>query len=374
MIDTLYVFFRGASGFAFIAMGVGFFVEPGNQRVRKAFGILFAGLGALFMFSWLSEYWILPVFLDSFMVIAAVFMISQALFEISLYLFGDEKIHGSRLWVYRIGAAWSLALWLLPFLDRALGLPVLHTSVEDARPMALFQTISTTGLYAWPVAITIISLLAGKWRLSDIPDKPGARKTLAIGVAGLIIIFGLIGTGLILSSQALYRAGHLALEFMMLTWAFYYRARPDSFLKARKQIGLQHKQRQNLSPAETARIAERLQRLVKDEHVCTESSLDLRILARKMHIPSYRMSAYFNSRLGMSFPEWLNAARINYVCSLLKEDSSLSILEISMEAGYASKAVFNSQFLKRTGMSPSEYRALMTSNSGIVSTKQDAPV
>ncbi len=374
MIDTLYVFFRGASGFAFIAMGAGFFVEPGNQRVRKAFGILFAGIGSLFMFSWLSVYWILALPLDNFLVIAAVFMISQALFEISLYLFGDEKIHGSRRRVYRIGAAWSLALWLLPFLDSALGLPVLHASVEDARPMALFQTISSTAVYAWPVAITIISLRAGKWRLSDIPDKPGARSILAIGAAGLVIIFGFIGTGLILSSQTLYRSGHLALELMMLAWGFYYRARPDAFLRARRQIGQRHKQRQSLSPAEAALIAERLQFLVQNEHVYTESSLDLRILARKMRIPSYRMSAYFNTRLGMSFPEWLNAARIDYVCRLLKKDSGLSILEVSMEAGYASKAVFNSQFLKRTGMSPSEYRTRATTNSGIVLAKQDDPV
>lgn len=371
MIDTLYVFFRGASGFAFIAIGIGFFVEPGNERVRKAFGVLFAGLGALFMFSWMSEYWLLDVFLDNFLVLAAVFMISQALFEISLYLFGDEKIRGSRRRVYRTGAAWSLALWLLPFLDKALGLPVLHVSVEDARPMALFQTISSTGLYAWPVAITVISLLAGKWRLSDIPDKPGTRRVLATGAAGLIIIFGLIGTGLLLSSQPLYRAGHLALGLMMLAWAFYYRARPDAFLKARQQIGQQHKQRQDLSPAEADRITERLHKLVNEERFHTNPSLDLRILARKVRIPAYRMSAYFNTRLGMSFPEWLNAARIDHVCRMLEANSGLSILEISIEAGYASKAVFNSQFLKRTGMSPSEYRARAATNSGIVLTKQD---
>jgi len=374
MIDTLYVFFRGASGFAFIAMGVGFFVEPGNQRARKAFGALFMALGFAFLFSWLSEYWVLPLILDNFLVIAAVFVISQSLFEMSLYLFGDEKIRGLRRRIYRIGAIWSLTLWALPVLDNILGLPVLRTSVEDARPMALFQSISSTGLYAWPVAITIISLLAGKWRLSDIPDKPGARKVLAIGTAGLIIIFGLIGTGLILSSQALYRFGHLALGLMMLAWAWYYRARPDAFLKARQQIGQRHKQRQNLSPEEAARIAERLQRLVQAEHVFTDPALDLRTLARKMRIPAYRMSAYFNSSLGMSFPEWLNAARIDHVCRLLKEDSRLSILEISMEAGYASKAVFNSQFLKKTGMSPTEYRTRVASNSGINLTNQDAPV
>ncbi len=374
MIDTLYVFFRGASGFAFIAMGVGFFVEPGNQRVRKAFGALFMALGFVFMFSWLSEYWVLPMILDNLLVIAAVFVISQSLFEMSLYLFGDEKIQGMRRRIYRIGAFWSLALWALPVLDYILGLPVLRTSVEDARPMALFQTISQTGIYLWPAAITIISMLAGRWRPSDIPNKPGATRALLMGTAGLVPIFGLIAAGIILPSQILYRTGHLALGLMMLAWAWYYRARPDTFLKARQQIGLQHKQLRSLSPEEAIRIDERLQRLVQSDQVYTDPLLDLRILARKMRIPAYRMSAYFNTRLGMSFPEWLNAARVDYVCRLLEKDAGLSILEISLEAGYSSKAVFNSQFLKRTGMSPSEYRARAQVNSGIILTKQDDPV
>lgn len=371
MIDTLYVFFRGSSGFAFISMGVGFFVEPGNQRVRKAFGALFMALGFAFMFSWLSEYWVLPLILDNFLVIAAVFVISQSLFEMSLYLFGDEKIHGSRRRVYSIGAIWSLILWVLPILDYMLKLPVLRTSVEDARPMALFQTISQTGIYLWPAAITIISMLAGKWRPSDIPNKPGATRALLMGTAGLFPIFGLIAAGISLPSRILYRTGHLALGLMMLAWAWYYRARPDTFLKARQQIGQQHTQRLSLSPEEAIRIDERLRRLVQSDHVHTDPLLDLRILARKVRIPAYRMSAYFNTRLGMSFPAWLNAARIDHVCRLLEKDADLSILEISLEAGYSSKAVFNNQFLKRTGMSPSEYRARAVVNSGIVSTKQD---
>jgi len=357
MIDTLYIFFRGAGGFAFMAIGAGFLVEPGKQRVRKAFGVLFAGLGALFMFSWLSAYWILPLHLDNFLVISAVFMISQALFEISLYLFGDEKIHGSRRRVYQTGAAWSLVLWLLPFLDRAFGLPVLRASVEDARPMALFQTISTAGMYAWPVVITIISMNAGKWRPSDIPNKPGATRALLVGTTGLIPVFGIITAGLVLSSHALYRTGHAALGLMMLAWCFYYRARPDAFLFARREIGQRHKQLESLSPGEVDRIAGHLKHLVEIDHVFKDPSLDLRILARKMRIPAYRMSAYFNTKLGMSFPAWLNATRIDYVCRLLKTNSRLSILAISLEAGYASKAVFNNQFLKLTGMSPSEYRA-----------------
>jgi AraC-like DNA-binding protein len=40
----------------------------------------------------------------------------------------------------------------------------------------------------------------------------------------------------------------------------------------------------------------------------------------------------------------------------MAERPDLTILEISLEAGYRSKASFNEQFGKIVGMSPSEYR------------------
>ena len=371
MIDTLYVFSRGAFGFAFMVIGAGSLVEPGRKHASKALSALYMALGFVFLFSWLSEYWILPFVLDNFLLIAAVFVISQGMFEISLYLFGDEKIRGLRSKVYKIGAAWSLLLWILPFLDHIFRLPVLNTSVEDERPMAFFQMLSSSGVYVWPVAITIISMRAGKWRPSDIPNKPGATRALLIGITSLVPIFSLTAAGLLLASQTLYRTGQLALQVLLLLWFFYTRARPDTFLKARQQIGQQHKQRQSLSPAEREQIADRLQRLVQTEQVYRDASLSVQTLARKMRIPAYRLSAYFNSELGMTFPEWLNATRIDYVCRLLENTPNLSILEVSMEAGYSSKAVFNHQFLKRTGLNPKEYRARATANSGIVSTNQD---
>ena len=371
MIDTLYVFSRGAFGFAFMVIGAGSLVEPGRKHASKALSALYLALGFVFLFSWFSEYWILPFILDNFLVIAAVFVISQGMFEISLYLFGDEKIRGLRSRVYKVGAVWSLLLWLLPFLDHIFRLPVLNTSVEDARPMAFFQTLCSSGVYIWPVAITIISMRAGKWRPSDIPNKPGATRALLIGITSLLPIFGLTAAGLFLSSQVLYRMGQMALQVLLLLWYFYTRACPDIFLKARQQIGQQHKQRQSLSPVEIALIADRLQRLVQTEQVYRDTSLSVQTLARKMRIPAYRLSAYFNSEIGMTFPAWLNATRIDYVCRLLENAPNLSILEVSMEAGYSSKAVFNHQFLKRTGLSPREYRVRATANSGIVSTNQD---
>jgi len=356
VVQTLYYFLRGATGFSFLILGAGFLVEPGRQRVRRAFGTLFMALGMVFLLSWLSEYWELPQMIDNLLIVSIVFAISQSLFEISLYLFGDEAVKGSRRVVYLVGAGWSLLLWLLPLLDLVFRLPRLGVSVEDGAQMALFQSISMTAVYAWPIAITVLSFRAGRWHLADIPRGPGAGRAMLHGFAGLMVILATIGVGLIISSATLYRAGHTALELMMLAWFFFYRARPDAFLEARKEIEQRHSQREMIGPEEAARIADRLKHLVDVDRVFVNPDLDLKSLASAMRIPSYRLSSYFNSVLHLSFSEWLNATRIASVCRLLMERPELNILEVSMEAGYASKTVFNGQFQRRVGMSPTEYR------------------
>jgi AraC-like DNA-binding protein len=158
------------------------------------------------------------------------------------------------------------------------------------------------------------------------------------------------------SSTPAYRGGHAALQLMMLSWFLYYRANPDAFRRARKEIELQHAQREALGPEEAAEIARRLRKAVDADSVHALPELSLSTLARRLRVPTYKLSAYLNGTLGMSFPAWLNAARIERVQRLLLERPGASILDISMEAGYASKAVFNSQFRRLVGMSPREYR------------------
>jgi AraC-like DNA-binding protein len=356
MLDELYLFSRGASGFALLAIGAGLLAEPGLPRVRRAFGTLFLALGTAFLLSRLSESWLLPIALDNLLVVGVVYAISQSMFEIGLYLFGDETVRGSRRAVYLVGAVWSLLLWLLPALDLVFDFPVLRLNMEDSRPMALFQSISSIGVYAWPIAITLASLRYGRWRLADWPHGPGAARAVFAGIAGAIGILVLIGVALILDSRALYRAAHSALEALMLTWYFYYQANPGIFLRARREIGQRHQQREKIDPAEAGRIAGRLKQAVEVDHLCANPRLSLQSLAKAIRIPSYRLSAYFNTVLGVSFPEWLNAARIERVKQLLDEYPERTILDIAMAVGYASKAVFNSQFQRRLGMSPSAYR------------------
>ena len=216
MLDTLYDFFRSSCGFALMVVGAEALVEKGSHRVRRSFGVLFLSVGSAFVFSWISGYALLPLPLDNLVVIAIVFSISQAFFEICLYLFGDEAHRGTRRMIYAVGATCAALVWLVPFLDAILGLPVLRVSVEDARPMALFQTVSSFGVYAWPIAISIIAMRAARWRPADIPRGPGAVRALLVNLAIILGVLSFISAAVLVGSRGLYRLGHSALQLVLV--------------------------------------------------------------------------------------------------------------------------------------------------------------
>jgi AraC-like DNA-binding protein len=369
MLDALYTQFRSASGFALMVVGVGFLVEPARQRVRMAFGTMFVCVGFLFFWSAFSEQFPLPAALDSFLLLAIVYAQSQALLEIVLFLFGGEAVVGRRRLLYIVGAIWSALLWFLPFLDSILGLPALRVSIEDGRRMAFFQTISTSAIYLWPVFIVVAAFMISRWSLSDVPRNSPALRPVLFASWGLIAVLSMIGVAMACSHRPAYRIGHLALEGLLIVWYFYIRANPDTFAKAREAIGDEYRTHHRFSDAEAADIDSRLKRFVSRRNVFADPDLDLPALAKRADLPAYRLSAYFNSRLGQSFSDWLNAVRIDYVKELLETRRDLSILAISMEAGYASKTAFNSQFLRRVGMKPSEYRAKFFASKGADSAK-----
>jgi two-component system, response regulator YesN len=91
-----------------------------------------------------------------------------------------------------------------------------------------------------------------------------------------------------------------------------------------------------------------------DEHY--SRALTLTEVAREFHFnPSY-LSNYFALQNKEGFNEYLNRVRIEKACQLLKEDSSLSISEISSLVGYSDHSYFTRVFRKLMGISPSQYR------------------
>ena len=66
-------------------------------------------------------------------------------------------------------------------------------------------------------------------------------------------------------------------------------------------------------------------------------------------------SRLFSSQLGMSYTEYLDNIKIRHAQILLAQ-SKKSIMEIAGETGYCHGNYLNSQFKKKVGMTPGEYR------------------
>lgn len=357
--ESLYWFSRGAIGFSLIVGGAAIILSPERDRAQRCLATIFASVGFLFCISALGLAYRVPDALGSFIVIAAILALSQAQFELSLYLFGDEGRRGLVRPVLLAGIGWSLLVWGLPFLDTPLGWGAAGPNMENGLRLGILHNAASIAIYAWPIAVSLIAVGTGHHSLRDIPIRKPGTGILVRSTLSLILVLFVILAGAALSSVVLYRAGHAALELLTLSMYLFSVSRPDLFSLAGREIREARERNLKLSEEEARFILERIVRVAASPSIPYRQGLDLRGLAAIVKVPPYRLSICFNDRLKTSFPAWLNALRIERARRLMIEEPDRSILEIATGIGYGSRAVFNSQFLRIVGMTPSEYRRTM---------------
>jgi AraC-like DNA-binding protein len=81
-------------------------------------------------------------------------------------------------------------------------------------------------------------------------------------------------------------------------------------------------------------------------------------IAAEMGLKSYKLTEIINRGLKTNFYDLINGLRVERAMNLMRDPSKnhLNLLGIAMESGFNSKSVFNDQFRRLTGMTPSEYR------------------
>jgi AraC-like DNA-binding protein len=356
VLDILYAALREAAAFSLLVGGASLLLAPRREMVRRWLGLLFTSIGTLFGLSALDTVVHVQEDLSNLIILPCILALSQALYEIELYLFGDARRKKTPRQVLIIGAAWSAFLMLLPFLDYLGGAKILIRSVEDSASLGPFHRFTSLAAYTLPIAIAATAARTGHYSLRDIPGQAPETRVLIGGVLAYAAILLVIVAGIACGSIPVYRAGHSALELLTIVWFLFASARPDVFSQARREIGEEHKKNLVLGEDEARTIGERIERTAANPTVICRSELDLRILAGIIKVPPYRLSIYFNTNLKLSFPSWINSIRIELVQRRMRERPDLSILAIATEAGYSSKSSFNSHFSKNVGMSPSEYR------------------
>ncbi|HVP28931.1 MAG TPA: helix-turn-helix transcriptional regulator [Myxococcota bacterium] len=84
--------------------------------------------------------------------------------------------------------------------------------------------------------------------------------------------------------------------------------------------------------------------------------LSMATLAARVGVSERQASRLFHAELGMSFRDWATGLRLERAQALLVE-TELPIIEVGAETGWSSLAHFTSLFRRRSGMTPSAYRA-----------------
>lgn len=356
MVDFLYEFLRTALAAGIVMGGATMAFAQGADRGRILFGRLNMLAGGLFMFSALSARVVLPVDLDNLSYQTLMFAQGLAVLDIILFLFGGERREGGKRVSIIVGAAYCGLLTVIPMLDYALGLRATVGNVEDGFLRAPFHAGALAAAYAWPIGAATTGLVLARWKLRDVEGSHRESRLMAgaLGVLLPLLVAALVG--LALEWKAFYRIDQLALQAFLILGHLYVTRNPRAVELLRDEIGEEHVRRLSLSESEMARIDGRLAAIVEEGSLLRDENFGLQGLAEAIGLPAYRLSAYFSRRLSSSFPAWRNARRIDFVKARMAERPDMTILDISLEAGYRSKASFNDQFQRLVGMSPSEYR------------------
>ncbi len=209
------------------------------------------------------------------------------------------------------------------------------SSLEEVR-LNWLMYLSVAGIAVWIIFLTENTLLAFGINLSNfvLTSVCGGIYVYAIGYYGLLKseVFAAPGVGT--TMQEIFEAA------------------VGESAPAGKYT------RSGLDQQTITLLAGKLAHLMDEKKPYTDSSLTLTKLAAMLSISPHNLSEVINTQFGKNFYDFVNGYRIEQVKCDLSDPakSNLKILSIAFDAGFNSKASFNSIFKASAGTTPSEYR------------------
>lgn len=88
-----------------------------------------------------------------------------------------------------------------------------------------------------------------------------------------------------------------------------------------------------------------------------KNKITLRIVADELYVNLSYLSSLFKKEMGKGFTEYINDIRLRHTQDLL-ENTNLSLMDISTDAGFDCQSYFTKVFKNKTGITPSEYRKI----------------
>lgn len=262
-------------------------------------------------------------------------------------LVGGERANNHRWLLHLIPAALVLGLWVskapvLWLLDYliigsfavylAFTLKLLIGGQQRLQHLAQYAEAA----YRWLLILAVlmaINLLVELLVYLDLRSGVPLNQSWAIVVgAGVFLIFHSVTLLLVITRAPLMEWMH-ALQDLRLS-----KTKPMSDTQARDIFG-------------------RWERVVMERELYKrEGGVTLEQAGRILVIPARQISQAINRIYGGSFSQYLNDCRVKAAQALLRDNADMSITTLMMEAGFSTKSNFNKEFLRVTGLSPSDYR------------------
>lgn len=181
----------------------------------------------------------------------------------------------------------------------------------------------------------------------------------------VIILFMSLGVSILqyFGNLLIFKSGLVVLIISILVFIsrIFFQAFEDPGLFVRKDV-----RRYRSNPIEREKqdaIQIKIKEAMDVERIFLNSELTIDDLASAINEGSRSVSQVINERFEQSFFDLVNTYRVQESERIFKDnkDPNKTILEVIYEAGFNSKSSFNTQFKKRTGMTPTEYRNLHSS-------------
>ena len=117
-------------------------------------------------------------------------------------------------------------------------------------------------------------------------------------------------------------------------------------------------QKSNLKGSVRKESLKKLEKIMEQEKLYLDPSLNLIKLAKKISIAPCHLSRIINESFNKSFNSFVNYYRVKESTKYLMQESheKMNILEIAYTSGFNSKSSFNNAFKKHMGLTPKEYR------------------
>jgi len=120
-------------------------------------------------------------------------------------------------------------------------------------------------------------------------------------------------------------------------------------------------------PGETSKedieILDALEAFLKREPMHLDPNLTLSRLARRLHVPEKRLSIAVNRATGANVSRYVNTWRVRHACKLIEDGATVT--DAMLDSGFNTKSNFNREFLRETGVPPSQWKRGLQSPSNV---------